>query len=47
VYRELDRLPAWTFADLVALLHARPDVVALNQNLDAAYRAHFAAGISR
>jgi spore coat polysaccharide biosynthesis protein SpsF len=47
VYRELDKKPDWTFTDLVALLHARPDLVALNQGLDAAYKAHFEAGISR
>jgi spore coat polysaccharide biosynthesis protein SpsF (cytidylyltransferase family) len=47
VYRELDKMPSWTFRDLVALLHARPDLVALNQGLDAAYKAHFEAGISR
>ncbi|HEX7702935.1 MAG TPA: hypothetical protein VF403_19490 [Kofleriaceae bacterium] len=44
-YRELDRMPAWTLADLVALFHTRPDLVAINQNLDAAYRAHFQAGL--
>lgn len=47
VYRELDNKPGWTFADLVVLLHARPDLVAINQGLDAAYQAHFQAGLSR
>jgi spore coat polysaccharide biosynthesis protein SpsF len=47
VYSELDQRPGWSFTDLVALLHARPDLVAINQGLDAAYKAHFQAGISR
>ena len=47
VYRELDQRPGWTFADLVALFHARPDLVALNQGLDEAYKAHFQAGLAR
>lgn len=45
VYRELDQRPAWTFTDLVALFRARPDIISINQGLDAAYKAHFQAGI--
>lgn len=47
VYRELDQRPDWTFADLVSLFDARPDLVALNQGLEAAYKAHFEAGLTR
>jgi spore coat polysaccharide biosynthesis protein SpsF (cytidylyltransferase family) len=47
VHAVLDGHPGWTFATLVALLHARPDLVAINQGLDAAYRAHFQAGLAR
>lgn len=47
VYRELDARPGWTFADLIALLDSRPDLVAINQGLDAAYQAHFQAGLKR
>jgi spore coat polysaccharide biosynthesis protein SpsF (cytidylyltransferase family) len=47
VYAELDRMQAPGFGELVALLHRRPDLVALNQGLDAAYRAHFEAGLRR
>jgi spore coat polysaccharide biosynthesis protein SpsF (cytidylyltransferase family) len=47
VYRELDAMGTWSFADLVALLHRRPDLVAINQGLDAAYQAHFQAGLRR
>jgi spore coat polysaccharide biosynthesis protein SpsF len=45
VYRELDARKDWTFADLVALLNARADLVAVNQGLEKAYQAHFQAGI--
>lgn len=47
VYRELDAMGAWTFSDLIDLLRRRPDLVALNQGLDAAYQAHFQAGLRR
>jgi spore coat polysaccharide biosynthesis protein SpsF len=48
VYRALDALARpWDLADLVALLHRRPELVALNQGLDAAYQAHFEAGLRR
>lgn len=44
VYAALDRHPGWTFADLVALLRARPELVTINQGLDEAYKKHFEAG---
>ena len=47
VYAELDRRPGWDFATLVELLHAQPELVALNAGLDEAYQAHFRAGISQ
>jgi spore coat polysaccharide biosynthesis protein SpsF (cytidylyltransferase family) len=47
VYRELDGSTGWSFADLVALLKRRPELVEINQGLDELYRAHFAAGIKR
>jgi spore coat polysaccharide biosynthesis protein SpsF (cytidylyltransferase family) len=47
VFAELDQMTQPSFADLIALLRRRPDLVALNQGLDAAYQAHFAAGLRR
>jgi spore coat polysaccharide biosynthesis protein SpsF (cytidylyltransferase family) len=45
VWTELDRLPTpWQARQLIGLLRARPDLVALNQGKDEAYRAHFEAG---
>lgn len=48
VYRELDRFEAgWGLADLIQFLHARPDLVALNQGLDKLYWSHFDAGVEK
>lgn len=46
VWRELDAFgPDWTLADLVSMLNRRPDIVALNQGLEAIYAEHFTAGL--
>jgi spore coat polysaccharide biosynthesis protein SpsF len=47
VYAALDRQPGWSFADLVVLLRTKPELVAINQGLDEAYKKHFEAGSSR
>jgi spore coat polysaccharide biosynthesis protein SpsF (cytidylyltransferase family) len=48
VYRVLDeRGGGWDLAGLVALLHDRPDFVALNQGLDEAYWQHFETGVTK
>jgi spore coat polysaccharide biosynthesis protein SpsF len=47
VYQALDAQPGWSFADMVALLRTRPELVEMNQGLDEAYRAHFEAGLKR
>ena len=41
VYEELGPRPAWSFADLIELLHARPDLVAINSLCTERYDAHF------
>jgi spore coat polysaccharide biosynthesis protein SpsF (cytidylyltransferase family) len=47
VYRELDALGTeWTLATVVALLHRRPDLLALNHGLEAIYAEHFRQGLA-
>lgn len=45
-WREMDAVgPQWNLADLISMLNRRPDLVALNQGLEAIYAEHFTAGL--
>lgn len=48
IYRLLDNEDdGWTLRQVMHLLNSRPDLVALNQGLEARYEAHFREGLAR